>query len=234
MAVSAWILLPGAPSPAAREVADRYLAAEYPSYRVVGPATATRLGSVTWLTYPTEYDGTPANAVIVLARQEGRWVVRDANILIGKVDTGRIVRYLASLFSAWALICLVFFFAIPRMFGRKCPRDLTLLVVDDKVVVPERYHKSGVSFEPIIEREYACRICDFRHYEALPDPVRRGSSRTGWGPKLIWAVSWVPVSDESEAKHDANVITKEQHEQLLSDAKKAAREKTSLDSPWLY
>ncbi len=242
MALTAWILLPIKPPPEALTAAARYLEAEYSRYEVVPAARATRfLGTIT-LTYATSHEGASAKIVVFVVRSGGELVVRDARLMIGEVTGNRIATFLIPLIGTWALICLVLLWAVPRTFGRKCPRDQSLLAVDDRVAVPEQHHASGVAFEPIIERVYRCRKCDFRHYEAFPDPTHRQTVPLG---RLVTSITWTPahipwrrdideLAEESDARRMAGAITKEQYDRLLREAMEAARARSSRDSPWLY
>ncbi len=230
-----WLWRPTPASPEALGVADLYLAAEFPEYTVFPPANETRLFGTTILSYRAEQEGYPARINVVLVRQGGRLSVREAYLYLGASEPKRYATWGVTLVVVVVVAYLVFFVSIPRTFGRKCPRDLTLLTMTERVAVPSQIHTSGIGMAPILERTYACRTCDFRHCEALIDGSYRASVPSSWIKVPNWYIADPDgMAEKWERERMARAITDEQYQQLLADAKEAARAKSSSDSPWLY
>jgi len=203
--------------------AQRYLDAEYSEYWFDQPQSAAWFLGTWTVVFPTEHQGELAKVAVEVVRKDGELTVASSSLSIGRADGGRLLRWGLSVALLVGMIYLVFFVSIPRTFGRKCPRDLSLLAMTETTVVAGHSHASGVGFAPIIERVYACRVCDFEHHEALVDPTYRP-----WAALPHWSSQ---ATNEWRLRH---AITKEQYERLLADAKDAARAKCSSDSPWLY
>jgi hypothetical protein len=136
---------------------------------------------------------------------------------------------------AVVLATLVFFYAVPRTFGRKCPRDGTLLPIKETVVVRSRYDTALMTRPAIIQRTWACPKCDFRHAEALRDPNHRPTELID--PRFV--VPRYRTSDDEFEKYEIRrrealerSVTEEQYAEMLSDAKRRAAELSSPDSPW--
>jgi len=203
--------------------AQRYLATEYADYWFEQPQSATWFLGTWTVAFATDHQGEPAKVAVEVVRRDGELAVASSSLSIGRADGGRLLRWGLSVLLLVGFIYLVFFVSIPRTFGRKCPRDLSLLAMTETTVVAGQSHASGVGFAPIIERIYACRVCDFEHHEALVDPTYRM-----WATLPHWSSQ---ATNEWRLRHS---ITKEQYERLLTNAKDAARAKCSSDSPWLY
>lgn len=224
---------PIAASPQAIAVANQYLAEKYKGYTVVPPANESRLFGTTTLIYQAEHQGSPARIAVSLALEQGQLVVQETRLYIGSTDNRRFVTWFISLAATIGMVYLVFFVSIPRTFGRKCPRDLTLLTMTEAEVVPPQVSTSGIDLAPVIERTYSCRVCDFRHCEALIDPNYR-SPVAMWGRGSIYVRNADEWEKRYEERRKERAITDERYKQLLDDAKEAARAKSSTDSTWLY
>ncbi len=231
--IGLWRPLPA--SPGALAAAGAYLRETYKGYEMQAPSTQGWLFGQRVLVYGTLHYGSPSRVVVVLSEADGQWQVTDARLVIGGPEGRRMATWLLSLISTIGMLYLVFFVSVPRTFGRKCPRDLSLLAVSETVVMPGQVHKSGLGLAPIIERVWSCRQCDFRHHEALLDPLYRPTlpaatmvaKPSPWYDVDALAEKWDRIRME-------RAITDEQYEQMLIDAKAAARAKSSSDSPWLY
>jgi len=214
---------PVTPSPEALAVAGQYLAEKFPAYTFEAPRLGRLPSSAFTLTYATDYGETRAAVILTLSRHDGELAVDSSRLYIGDADPLRLARWSVMFVAVFGFVYLVFFVSLPHTFGRKCPRDLSLLKVTERVVIPGKVHRSGIGLAPIIERTYACRRCDFRHYEALSDPTYRPS---------------VPSPYESardiRARWEKKGLTDEDYERLLTEAKEDARARSSTDSPWLY
>ncbi len=148
-------------------------------------------------------------------------------------DSRRIVDGLLTFAILCAVASLVFFVGVPQTFGRKCPRDLTLLTMTEKVVVPGQVHVSGMGLAPILERTFTCRRCDFRHSEAVVDTSDRANFPSTWLKVPNWyARDPDGMSNKWEELRMQRAITDERYAELLAEAKEVAQAKSSADSPW--
>jgi hypothetical protein len=224
------------PTPVASHLADvarEHVVQIYP-WAEWGPAVRQtgHFGSynLTFKGHREEQNTTALVSVAVSA--EGARVV-SAVVSLG--STSDLPRTLAQMAIAIVLFTLVFFRAIPQTFGKKCPRDGSLLRMNETMVVPPRYDTTLVTRPGIIQRTWACPKCDFHHAEALRDPHHRPTVYVD----ARFVTSRIAMMDGFEKKVDegrrealARAVTDEQYEEMLAEARRSAAGASSPDSPW--
>ncbi|MDP2873529.1 MAG: hypothetical protein Q8P31_13480 [Bacillota bacterium] len=229
-----WYTWPTAAAPDLVQVARQHAEQAFPWVELGPTVTQTgRFGSYQ-LTFRGRRDEQAATvAVSVLITPEGPEVA-GANVILG--SPSNVPRRLAQLVMTMVFLVLVFFKAIPQTFGRKCPRDGSLLKLSEAVAVPSQYDNKGLTRPAIIQRTWACPRCDFRHVAALPDPNHRPSmyvdSTMLVSGRYMVSERLERVFSERRKETLARGVTDEQYAEKLRLAQASAGEATSRDSPW--
>jgi len=178
--------------------------------------------------------GTQAiTAVVSYSRSGGSTSVREAKIYLGHGSALPVWMWFVTLGLVAGTLIYVFFYKVPQTFGRRCPRDHSMLKRREVVVKGRMYDRSGITLASIIERWDECPQCDFQHVEAMSDPLYRPAGLVkgvAGGPYAHFAQERVDRMLEQLAREG---VTKEEYDQLMVEAKDAARAKCSSDSPWL-
>jgi len=85
-----------------------------------------------------------------------------------KSSTPSIAYGLQSLALTWLLAYILFFVAVPQVFGVKCPRCRGLFSLPvltrarDRSVYGGGLSLEGIPLQPIIERAFECPVCGYR------------------------------------------------------------------------
>ncbi|MDP2873530.1 MAG: hypothetical protein Q8P31_13485 [Bacillota bacterium] len=221
-----WYTWPTAASPDLLEVARQPAEQAFPGIEL-GPSVSQtgRFGSYQ-LTFRGQRDEQTATVFVYISVTPEGPRVTGSKVILGSASNAPL--RLAQLAMAMAIVMLVLFGAIPRIFGRKCPRDGSLLKLDDATIVPWQYDTKLLARPPIIQRTWACRRCDFRHVAALPDPKYRPAVYSNFNHSHQWEQMMSQRREEAVARG----VTDEQYAEMLKQARLRAAEATSRDSPW--
>ncbi len=221
-----WYTWPTAAAPDLVQVARQHAEHAFP-WAVLGPTVTQsgRFGSYQ-LTFRGQRDEQTATVYVYISVTPEGPRVTGSKVIFGSPSNA--LFRLAQLAMAMAIVVLVLFGAIPRIFGRKCPRDGSLLKLDDATIVPWQYDTKLLARPPIIQRTWACRRCDFRHVAALPDPKYRPAVYSNFNHSHKWERMMSQRREEAVARG----VTDEQYADMLKQARLRAVEATSRDSPW--
>lgn len=229
-----WYTWPAAVSPEFAEVAREHVARNNPGIEL-GPAIQQtgRFGKYD-VRLSGNRDGQTATILVSLEMTaDGPRVIKTSTIL---GDYNGVPLRIAQMVMVIAFVITVFFWAIPQTFGRRCPRDGSLLRYGERSVFPPRYGVKLMTLAAIIQRTWSCPKCDFRHEEACPDPNHRPamlvSSAFAGVPHIRMADSVETIIEERRRDALARAITDEQYAKDLDEARKTAAGITSPDSPW--
>lgn len=230
-----WYTWPTKVSPDLAETAREHAARTYPWVQLGEPVSQTgRFGRYEVTLSGQRTDEQLATITVTLRKtSEGLQVTGSA---VALKPHGDLWRRIAQLIMVAAFLILVFFWAVPRTFGRRCPRDGTLLQLSETAVSPPRYDLGLVTRPGIIQRTWTCPRCDFGHAEALPDPLHRPMVYVDPAFASTPQARIDEIVDRiiEDRRRDAlaRAITDEQYAEELAQARKRAAESTSRDSPW--
>ncbi len=228
-----WWNRPTPANPEAVAVAIRHLDKRYPSRQFQRPDTQRgHLGTYRLVFLGVEADKGNYVEVTVHSSPNGL-AVTGSELYVG-TPGGSALPVLLLIAAAFCLAGYVFFSVIPNRFGRRCPRDHSLLEVREAQVHGSVSDERGAVRAPIIERIFWCPKCDFQHVEAMPDPEFRPQAEpvtfVTQSPLLSDGMAQ-RLQDEYRRAH--SVMSDEEWQELLRGAKAEARKKTSADSPWV-
>jgi hypothetical protein len=227
--VSLWANWPRAADLHLESAARTYLTEKHPDC-IWGDATQQG-----WLgSYHLTFHGVrgqesqPVMARVRFSTAGGAATVAEAQLFLSRGGASPAV-WIAQVAVAIAAMVFLLFVSVPRTFGRKCPRDRSLLQARDVTVVGQQFDRAGVTLPLVLERWYECRQCDFRHVDAFADPNHR--------PAGLFAASVSRFNPEDIhrklAYYREHGLTEAAYDAQVGAAKAAAREKCSPDSPWL-
>ncbi len=229
-----WYTWPTSVSPDFVVAARDHIARSAPSVELVEPINQTGRFGRYELRLKGLRDGQAATVLVSLEMTaEGPRIVQ-YSIILGSFSN--VPLRLAQMAMTIAFAILVFFWAVPQTFGKRCPRDGSLLAYGEKSVFPSRYGRKLVTLAAIIQRTWSCPKCDFRHVEARPDPNHRPvaylDSSAAFVPHVRMSETVERTIDDRRRDAIARSITDEQYTEELQKARDAAAELTSSDSPW--